>query len=117
MRQADGAGEAETDADQPAEAADNQRLDVELQHVVETPRAGRHTDADLAGAFAAADQHDVHHPDTAAHQRYRRTTAQPPGERLLGTLPGLHQRRQTGLASSWGRGGPACEYLGGAVTI
>src|SRR3546814_20642770 len=50
MRQADGAGEAETDADQPAEAADNQRLDVALQHDVETPRAGRHTDADLAGA-------------------------------------------------------------------
>ena len=61
--------DAEPDADQPADDAEQHRLDEELQQDVALPGAERLAQADLAGPLADADQHDVGDADAADEQR------------------------------------------------
>ena len=55
-------------------------------------RARGHTDADLAGAFHHAHQHDVHDADAADQRENRRHGAQEQGERILRFHGGLENR-------------------------
>ena len=74
-------GEADDDADQPAEERQGQGLDQELGEDVAAARADRLADADLAGPLADRDQHDVHDPDAADDERDRGDPAEQQGQR------------------------------------
>src|SRR5688500_7402992 len=55
----------EGDAKQAAKNAEGDRFGEKLQQDIVAARADREADADLAGAFGDADEHDVHNADAA----------------------------------------------------
>ena len=61
---------AENHADNSAQRAKRHRLDQKLHEDVATLRADRFTNADLARPLGHADEHDVHHADSANQQTH-----------------------------------------------
>src|SRR5690606_35856294 len=72
-----------------ADQADQHRLDQELPEDVALPRTDRHAHADFAGTLGDRDQHDVHHPNAADHQRNQRDHRDQQGHGAAGLLDGL----------------------------
>ena len=75
-----GGAHAAQHADQAAQETKRDGFDEELQ--ADVARLGAHGDAnaDLAGAFGDADEHDVHDADAADHQRNAGHGAQQEGD-------------------------------------
>ena len=73
---------ARADTEQPADRGEDTGLDHELAEEIAGSRAEGLAQADLAGALSDRYQHDVHDPDPADQQRYRRHAGEQDGQGL-----------------------------------
>ena len=71
-----GRAHAQADAQDPADQAEDDRLEQELEENVGLLGPDRHPDADLADALGHRDEHDVHDPDPPDEERDRGDAAQ-----------------------------------------
>ena len=108
-----------------AEGRQHHRLDQELQQHLALQRADGQAQADLAGPFGDADQHDVHDADAADQQAHRGHRAEQRGHHLrgagqrLGELLGVEhvevvvvgRRELAPLAQQLASGSPSARVL------
>src|SRR5688500_7971869 len=81
-----GRAHAEDHADQPAEQAQNDCFDQELEEDVDARGTERLSHADLARSLRHRDEHDVHDPDPADEQGDGRDPQEKDAEHLRGLL-------------------------------